>query len=110
MQSVITLDMINAFAVAHEISLEDGSQYPGVIGSLLTIEQGGGTLQDKLGELVQSEEHKETFAPLVKAHQDAIAARQAAASQEQESHSTEGQEQAADEAKEEEAKSEEAAA
>jgi len=73
--SVVTVDMIEAFAEKVGVSLEDGSQYPGIVGTLRTIENGDGTIQGALGELVQDEAHKELFAPLVKAHEEALAAR-----------------------------------
>lgn len=47
-RSVISLDMIEAWAEYYEISLEDGSQYPGVVGSLKSAELGVGSLPAEL--------------------------------------------------------------
>lgn len=63
MQSVITLDMIRAFAVKHEISLEDGTQYPGVIGTLTDWENGKGEMESELPQ--------DVFEPLVAAYNKA---------------------------------------
>jgi len=72
MASVITLDQIKGFANHFEMDLTDGTQYPGVVGSLETWESGRGELDN---ELVNGEATKEIFAPLVAAHE---AAKQAA--------------------------------
>ncbi len=63
--SVITLDMIQSFASFFGTSLEDGSQYPGVVGSLKEWEQGEGELK---AELTDAEATREVFAPLRSAY------------------------------------------
>lgn len=65
--SVITLDMIRAFAKRHEINLEDGSQYPGVIGSLIEVEEGRG----EWPEWMHEPEYTSQFAPLWQAREAA---------------------------------------
>jgi len=70
--SVISLDMIEKFAAHNGVSLEDGTQYPGVVGSLKAWEAGQGELQS---DLVDAGANKEAFAPLVEAYNAAIAAR-----------------------------------
>ncbi len=70
--SVITLDMIRAFAAFMGTSLEDGTQFPGVVGSLEAWEQGVGELKS---DLVDSDENREVFAPLVAAYSAAVAAK-----------------------------------
>ena len=64
--SVITLDMIEQFAKSNETSLEDGTQYPGVVGSLRAWEAGQGVLN---AELVNG---NPVFAPLQEAYYKAL--------------------------------------
>lgn len=70
--SVITLDMIKLFAKKMEQSLEDGSQYPGIVGTLELCEAGEGEIQGKFGELFTDEDSQEVFAPLKEAYLTAI--------------------------------------
>lgn len=65
--SVVTLEMIRAWAAHFEIDLEDGSQYPGIIGSLLDLEAGRGQYEPWMTE----EAHGTTFAPLALARKEA---------------------------------------
>jgi len=58
--SIVTLDQINAYALHYGIDLTDGSQYPGVVGSLTTWEVGQGEIDAKL-----IEEAPEMWKPLV---------------------------------------------
>lgn len=53
--------MIREYAKFYSISLEDGSQYPGVVGSLLTWEEGRGELTPYLTD---SPEMNPIFNPL----------------------------------------------
>lgn len=64
--SVITLDMIEGFAEFNGTSLEDGSQIPGVIGSLRAWESGQGELVAKLVN------GNPVFAPLQEAYYKAL--------------------------------------
>lgn len=64
--SVITLNMIEAFAAFEGTSLEDGTQIPGVIGSLRAWEGGQGTLK---AELVNG---NPIFVPLQEAYYKAL--------------------------------------
>lgn len=57
------------FARFHGISLEDGSQYPGVIGSLKAMEAGKGTLN---AHLVDAPSLREVFRPLREAYFKAL--------------------------------------
>ena len=57
----ITQAMIEAYAKHHNIDLTDGSQVPGVIGTLNTWADGQGELD---ATLVDSAEYAELFAPL----------------------------------------------
>lgn len=59
--SVITLDMIREYAKFYSINLDDGSQYPGVIGSLVGWEEGKGELN---AYLMDSPETNPVFNPL----------------------------------------------
>lgn len=63
--SVITLDMIKFFAAYEGTSLEDGTQFPGVIGSLTNWENGQGELN---ANLVDAPSLRDTFAPLREAY------------------------------------------
>lgn len=63
--SVITLDMIKLFAAFHETSLEDGTQFPGIIGTLTGWEAGQGELN---ANLVDAPSLRDTFAPLREAY------------------------------------------
>lgn len=67
--SVITLDMIELFAKFNGISLEDGSQFAGVKGTLLDWEAGRGTLA---AELVDAPSLRDTFKPLREAYFKAL--------------------------------------
>lgn len=62
MKSIVTLDMIREWAAFYNVSLEDGSQMPGVVGSLETLAEGAGTLP---AELMNG---NETFLPLMQAY------------------------------------------
>ncbi len=64
--SVVTLDMIEQFATFEKISLEDGTQYPGVVGSLRAWEAGQGELK---AELVNG---NPVFVPLQEAYYKAL--------------------------------------
>ena len=64
--SVITLDMVDQFASFHGISLDDGSQFPGVRGSLEAWEAGRGSLE---AALVNG---NPSFYPLVEAYYKAL--------------------------------------
>lgn len=64
MASVITLDMINDFAAKNDIDLTDGTQFPGVIGSLAAWESGKGELDAELC-------NTETFSSLKTAYEAA---------------------------------------
>lgn len=59
--SVITNDMVEAYARFHDISLEDGSQYPGVLGSLKAWEAGVGELN---AHIVDAPSLRDIFKPL----------------------------------------------
>ena len=61
--SVITIDMVEEFARFHNISLGNGENFPGVIGSLRLWEQGQGEMQSGLDQ--------EIFAPLTEAYNKA---------------------------------------
>lgn len=60
-KSVITLDMVKMFALFHNVSLEDGSQFPGVVGTLGMWEKGMGELN---ANLVDAPSLREVFKPL----------------------------------------------
>jgi hypothetical protein len=64
--SVVTIDMIEAYAKHFGTSLQDGTQYPGVVGSLRTIESGQGTL---VADLMNG---NEIFYPLMEAYCKAL--------------------------------------
>lgn len=53
--------MVELFARLHDISLEDGTQYPGIVGTLKGWEAGNGELD---ANLVDAPSLRETFAPL----------------------------------------------
>jgi len=62
MGDIITRDMIEEFAKHYSIDLADGSQEPGVVGSLNTWAEGKGELDAKLVN------GNPTFAPVVEAY------------------------------------------
>lgn len=62
----VTREMIVAFAKFFSIDLTDGSQEPGVIGSINNIAAGHSN-GHKLAFLFDAPENRETFAPLRKA-------------------------------------------
>lgn len=64
MESVVTKEMVEAYAKQFDISLEDGSQEPGVVGSLEGLASGQGTLPDFMRE-------DEVFSDVVKAYDSA---------------------------------------
>lgn len=69
--SVITEEMVAAFAQHENISLEDGSQKPGVVGSLVDLENGHGNWP----EWMKEEGHGNTFATLALARKNALEAK-----------------------------------
>lgn len=63
--SIVSFDMIEKFAAHYGTSIEDGTEIPGIVGTLRGWEAGVGELD---ASLVDAEATREVFAPLRKAY------------------------------------------